>query len=77
MKTDREHVLEKGISKLEQLDKMMVDEMSFPRIHSFYILGGETLTSLQLVKLKLLAYRRLIITLLRKYSLIICLPVCV
>lgn len=44
--------------------------MSFPRIHSFYILEGETSISLQLVALKDLGDKRLITTLLQKDSLI-------
>lgn len=44
--------------------------MSFPRIHSFYILEGETSISLQLVALKDLDDKRLVTTLLQKDSLI-------
>ena len=44
--------------------------MSFPRIHSFYILEGETSVSLQLVALKDLDDKRLVTTLLQKDSLV-------
>lgn len=44
--------------------------MSFPRIHSFYILEGETSVSLQLVTLKDLDDKRLVTTLLHKDSFI-------
>ena len=49
-------------------DRPQVDEMSFPRIHSFYVLEGETSVDLQLTALKDLKDKRPFTTLLPKGS---------